>query len=128
MGAMSAAGPARVDVWFFVISSWARAANVWMELFAAAILGLFGRFDRRFALAAHAIFEKTRFYSRITLVRAVRSVFALAQGVLGARSVLIRFCADARNVSKTALDACVYISEPPQSPTKPRGGKRLGAP
>ena len=64
----------------FMISSWARAANVWMELFAAAILGLFGRFDRRFALAAHAIFEKTRFYSRITLVRAVRSVYA--EGVL----------------------------------------------
>ena len=51
-----------------MISSWTRAANVWMELFAAAILGLFGRFDRRFALAAHAIFEKTRFYSRITLL------------------------------------------------------------
>ena len=95
-------------------------------MFAAAILGLFGRFDRRFALAAHAIFKKTRFYSRITLVRAVRSVYA--QGVLKSIGTLVRFCADARNVSKTALDACIYISEPPQSATKPRGGKRLGAP
>ena len=27
-------------------------------------------------------------------------------------------------MSKTAQDACLYISEPPQSPTKPRGGKK----
>ena len=45
----------------------------------------------------------------------------------GCSSILvlfISFCADARNVSKTAQDACLYISEPPQSPTKPRGGKK----
>ena len=46
-----------------MISSLARAANVWMELFAAVNLGLSGRFDTRFALAAQPIFEKSRVQS-----------------------------------------------------------------
>ena len=53
-----------------MISSCARAANVWRELFAAAILGLSGRFDRRFAIAAHPIFEKRHVESRMALMRA----------------------------------------------------------
>ena len=45
----------------------------------------------------------------------------------GCSSILIlfiSFCADARNVSKTALDACIYISEPPQRPPKLKGGQK----